>query len=165
MEKFSESSGLGISLEANSGHHYIRSVLPEGPVGRCGKLFSGDELVEVTSNRELVLPAVYQRRAACRRCLTATVGTPLRPLQRRLGHFVHILNNRSQVNGVSLIGETHKEVVRILKELPCSVYMTCCRPAPHQQQDIDAVQPDAEALSAMSKMKVRHFDQLNRAVD
>uniref|UniRef100_A0A8C5NF65 Multiple PDZ domain crumbs cell polarity complex component n=1 Tax=Gouania willdenowi TaxID=441366 RepID=A0A8C5NF65_GOUWI len=34
-------------LEANSGHHYIRSVLPEGPVGRCGKLFSGDELVEV----------------------------------------------------------------------------------------------------------------------
>ena len=47
MEKFSENSGLGISLEANSGHHYIRSVLPEGPVGRCGKLFSGDELVEV----------------------------------------------------------------------------------------------------------------------
>lgn len=47
MEKFSENSGLGISLEANSGHHYIRSVLPEGPVGRCGKLFSGDELLEV----------------------------------------------------------------------------------------------------------------------
>lgn len=47
VEKFSESSGLGISLEANSGHHYIRSVLPEGPVGRCGKLFSGDELLEV----------------------------------------------------------------------------------------------------------------------
>ena len=50
MEKFSENSGLGISLEANSGHHYIRSVLPEGPVGRCGKLFSGDELVEVGSH-------------------------------------------------------------------------------------------------------------------
>lgn len=47
MEKFSESSGLGISLEANNGHHYIRSVLPEGPVGCCGKLFSGDELLEV----------------------------------------------------------------------------------------------------------------------
>lgn len=47
MEKYSESSGLGISLEASSGHHYIRSVLPEGPVGRCGKLFSGDELLEV----------------------------------------------------------------------------------------------------------------------
>lgn len=46
VEKFSESSGLGISLEADSGHHYIRSVLPEGPVGRCGKLFSGDELLE-----------------------------------------------------------------------------------------------------------------------
>lgn len=47
VEKFSESSGLGISLEATGGHHYIRSVLPEGPVGRCGKLFSGDELLEV----------------------------------------------------------------------------------------------------------------------
>lgn len=49
MEKFSESSGLGISLEADGGHHYIRSVLPEGPVGRCGKLFSGDELLEVSA--------------------------------------------------------------------------------------------------------------------
>ena len=47
MEKYSENSGLGINLEANSGHHYIRSVLPEGPVGRCGKLFNGDELLEV----------------------------------------------------------------------------------------------------------------------
>ncbi|XP_060720252.1 multiple PDZ domain protein isoform X7 [Tachysurus vachellii] len=47
VEKFSENSGLGISLEANSGHHYICSVLPEGPVGRSGKLYSGDELLEV----------------------------------------------------------------------------------------------------------------------
>uniref|UniRef100_A0A7N9AR19 Multiple PDZ domain crumbs cell polarity complex component n=1 Tax=Mastacembelus armatus TaxID=205130 RepID=A0A7N9AR19_9TELE len=78
VEKFSESSGLGISLEANNGHHYIRSVLPEGPVGQCGKLFSGDELLEVS--------------------------------------------------GISLIGQTHKEVVRILKELPLRVHMTCCRP-------------------------------------
>uniref|UniRef100_A0A3Q1J1R3 Multiple PDZ domain crumbs cell polarity complex component n=1 Tax=Anabas testudineus TaxID=64144 RepID=A0A3Q1J1R3_ANATE len=88
VEKYSESSGLGISLEASSGHHYIRSVLPEGPVGRCGKLFSGDELLEVS--------------------------------------------------GISLIGETHKEVVRILKELPLRVYMTCCRPAPLLQTDMDS---------------------------
>uniref|UniRef100_A0A3Q2ZXF4 Multiple PDZ domain crumbs cell polarity complex component n=1 Tax=Kryptolebias marmoratus TaxID=37003 RepID=A0A3Q2ZXF4_KRYMA len=88
VEKFTESSGLGISLEASSGRHYIRSVLPEGPVGRCGKLFSGDELVEV--------------------------------------------------NGISLIGETHKEVVGILKELPVCVYMTCCRPAPDRRTDTGA---------------------------
>ncbi|XP_059210532.1 multiple PDZ domain protein [Centropristis striata] len=100
VEKYSESSGLGISLEANSGHHYIRSVLPEGPVGRCGKLFSGDELLEV--------------------------------------------------NGRSLIGETHKEVVRILKELPLCVYMTCCRPAPHLPTDIEAVQPEPDTLSTTS---------------
>ncbi|KAE8279054.1 Multiple PDZ domain protein Multi-PDZ domain protein 1 [Larimichthys crocea] len=103
VEKFSENSGLGISLEANSGHHYIRSVLPEGPVGRCGKLFSGDELLEV--------------------------------------------------NGISLIGETHKEVVRILKELPLCVYMTCCRPAPHLQTDLDTVQPESEVLSTTPELK------------
>ncbi|KAM4536532.1 multiple PDZ domain protein isoform 5-T5 [Odontesthes bonariensis] len=103
VEKFTENSGLGISLEANSGHHYIRSVLPEGPVGRCGKLFSGDELLEV--------------------------------------------------NGISLIGETHKEVVRILKELPLCVHMTCCRPAPDPPTDIDPVQPESEALSTASKVK------------
>uniref|UniRef100_A0AAQ5ZB59 Multiple PDZ domain protein n=1 Tax=Amphiprion ocellaris TaxID=80972 RepID=A0AAQ5ZB59_AMPOC len=103
VEKFTENSGLGISLEANSGHHYIRSVLPEGPVGRCGKLFSGDELLEV--------------------------------------------------NGISLIGETHKEVVRILKELPLCVYMTCCRPAPDLPPDMEAVQPKSEALSTASKLK------------
>ncbi|XP_072315432.1 multiple PDZ domain protein isoform X2 [Eucyclogobius newberryi] len=96
VEKFSESSGLGISLEVNSGHHYIRSVLPEGPVGRCGKLFSGDELLEV--------------------------------------------------NEISLIGESHKEVVRILKELPLGVYMTCCRPAPHLQTDMDSIVPESEDL-------------------
>ncbi|KAM9508172.1 multiple PDZ domain protein isoform 3-T3 [Guaruba guarouba] len=78
VNKYSESSGLGISLEATVGHHFIRSVLPEGPVGRSGKLFSGDELLEV--------------------------------------------------NEISLLGENHKDVVNILKELPVNVTMVCCRP-------------------------------------
>ncbi|KAM7075993.1 multiple PDZ domain protein isoform 1-T9 [Ciconia maguari] len=78
VNKFSESSGLGISLEATVGHHFIRSILPEGPVGRSGKLFSGDELLEV--------------------------------------------------NDISLLGENHKDVVNILKELPVNVTMVCCRP-------------------------------------
>lgn len=51
----------------------------------------------------------------------------------------------SQVNGISLIGETHKEVVRILKELPVCVYMTCCRPAPHMQTPAEPEQPQPEA--------------------
>ncbi|XP_073691685.1 multiple PDZ domain protein isoform X2 [Garra rufa] len=80
VEKFSENSGLGISLDMCAGHHILRSVLPEGPVGRSGKICSGDELLEV--------------------------------------------------NGIPLRGETHKEVVDILKELPVSVTMVCCRPAP-----------------------------------
>ncbi|XP_029941156.1 multiple PDZ domain protein isoform X2 [Salarias fasciatus] len=103
VEKFTEASGLGISLEASGGHHYIRSVLPEGPVGRCGKLFSGDELVEV--------------------------------------------------NSIPLIGETHKEVVRILKELPLHVYMTCCRPAPDLQTDLNTAQPQPDTLSTVTKIK------------
>ncbi|XP_077201172.1 multiple PDZ domain protein isoform X18 [Paroedura picta] len=92
VNKFSESSGLGISLEAPLGHHFIRSVLPEGPVGRCGKLFSGDELLEV--------------------------------------------------NGISLLGKNHKDVVNILKELPIKVTMVCCRAAapPISQSILDESQ-------------------------
>ncbi|KAM6170102.1 multiple PDZ domain protein [Rhynchocyon petersi] len=77
VSKFSENSGLGISLEATVGHHFIRSVLPEGPVGHSGKLFSGDELLEV--------------------------------------------------NGITLLGEDHQDVVNILKELPIEVTVVCCR--------------------------------------
>lgn len=48
--------GLGISLEGTvevengkevRPHHYIRSLLQDGPVGRSGKLKAGDELLEV----------------------------------------------------------------------------------------------------------------------
>ncbi|KAJ8247757.1 hypothetical protein GJAV_G00249950 [Gymnothorax javanicus] len=82
VERFSEGSGLGISLESRTGrpgHHYVCSVLQEGPVGRSGKIITGDQLLEV--------------------------------------------------NGIPLIGETHKEVVGLLKELPMCVYLVCSRPA------------------------------------
>ncbi|XP_010629277.1 multiple PDZ domain protein isoform X1 [Fukomys damarensis] len=91
VSKFSESSGLGISLEAAVGHHFIRSVLPEGPVGHSGKLFSGDELLEV--------------------------------------------------NGITLLGENHQDVVNILKELPIEVTMVCCRRTvpPIAQSELDSL--------------------------
>ena len=56
ISKFKEGGGLGISLEGTvekvdgaeqNPHHYIRSVLPNGPVGQNSKLVSGDELLEV----------------------------------------------------------------------------------------------------------------------
>lgn len=56
--KLSEGGGLGISLEGTVDvedgqevrpHHYIRSILPEGPVGTNAKLRSGDELLEVSA--------------------------------------------------------------------------------------------------------------------
>lgn len=62
LKKFAESSGLGISLEGTVDvengqevrpHHYIRSILPEGPVGQNKILCSGDELLEVNGYRLL----------------------------------------------------------------------------------------------------------------
>lgn len=56
LRKFERGGGLGISLEGTVDvedgrevrpHHYIRSILPDGPVGRDGRLRSGDELLEV----------------------------------------------------------------------------------------------------------------------
>lgn len=56
VSKFKEGGGLGISLEGTVDvengvelhpHHYIRSVVSDGPVGRNGRLQSGDELLEV----------------------------------------------------------------------------------------------------------------------
>ena len=57
MRKPDASSGLGISLEGTVDvedgkevrpHHYIRSILPGGPIGHNGVLKSGDELLEVS---------------------------------------------------------------------------------------------------------------------
>nr|XP_026493684.1 patj homolog [Vanessa tameamea] len=54
--------GLGISLEGTVDveggrevrpHHYVRSVLPEGPVGRANVHRPGDELLEVNGHRLL----------------------------------------------------------------------------------------------------------------
>lgn len=62
LKKFSEKGGLGISLEGTVDvedgqevrpHHYIRSILPEGPVGKNGTLQSGDELLEVNGYKLL----------------------------------------------------------------------------------------------------------------
>lgn len=56
ISKFRETGGLGISLEGTVDvedgkevrpHHYIRSVLKDGPVGMNERLRSGDELLEV----------------------------------------------------------------------------------------------------------------------
>ncbi|TRY58342.1 hypothetical protein DNTS_030965 [Danionella cerebrum] len=80
VEKFIESSGLGVSLESQDGHHYICSMLPEGPMGRAGIIHPGDQLLEV--------------------------------------------------NGFSLLGEAHKEVVSLLKELPVNVCVVCSRVVP-----------------------------------
>lgn len=67
LSKFQPSGGLGISLEGTVDveegrevrpHHYIRSILPEGPVGVNAILRSGDELLEVNGRKLLGLSHV-----------------------------------------------------------------------------------------------------------
>ncbi|XP_072526537.1 multiple PDZ domain protein isoform X2 [Salminus brasiliensis] len=102
VQKFSECSGLGVSLEARAGRHFICSILPEGPVGQCGFVRPGDQLLEV--------------------------------------------------NGIPLIGESHKEVLGLLKELPVDVCVVCCRllpPTPDEDdEDSDDVQFSLKDLIA-----------------
>ena len=56
MTKRAPGGGLGISLEGTVDveegvevrpHHYIRSILPCGPVGATRKFWNGDQLLEV----------------------------------------------------------------------------------------------------------------------
>jgi len=51
------------------------------------------------------------------------------------------------VNGIPLIGVTHKEVVSILKELPVSVYLVCSRIVPPSVLDSDEEEDDDVRLS------------------
>ncbi|XP_028301758.1 multiple PDZ domain protein-like [Gouania willdenowi] len=97
LERFSETSGLGISLEARAGHHYLCSILPEGPVGQSEKICIGDQILEV--------------------------------------------------NGIPLIGETHKEVVNILKELPMCVCLVCSRILPPSIPDSEEEDGDDACLT------------------
>uniref|UniRef100_A0A1A8FRV2 Multiple PDZ domain protein n=1 Tax=Nothobranchius korthausae TaxID=1143690 RepID=A0A1A8FRV2_9TELE len=111
LERFSETSGLGISLEARAGHHYLCSILPEGPIGQSGKIFIGDQILEV--------------------------------------------------NGIPLIGETHKEVVNILKELPMRVYLVCSRVVSPPIRDSDEEDNDEVCLS-LKELLAEFNDKLDQ---
>ncbi|KAM7394183.1 hypothetical protein PAMP_020997 [Pampus punctatissimus] len=111
LQRFSETSGLGISLEARAGHHYLCSVLPEGPVGQSNKIFNGDQILEV--------------------------------------------------NGIPLIGETHREVVNILKELPMCVCLVCSRIVPPVIPDSDEEEDDDVHLT-LKELLAEFNDKLDQ---
>lgn len=52
-----------------------------------------------------------------------------------------------QVNEIPLIGETHKEVVNILKELPMHVCLVCSRIVPPSVPDSDEDDEDDACLT------------------
>ncbi|KAJ8000543.1 hypothetical protein DPEC_G00181200 [Dallia pectoralis] len=97
VEKFGESLGLGVSLEARAGHHYLCSVLPEGPVGQSGKIHPGDQILEV--------------------------------------------------NGTPLIGESHRDVISVLRELPRNVVLVCCRIVPPKLRRGDDEEDEEEQVT------------------
>ncbi|CAJ1052199.1 multiple PDZ domain protein [Xyrichtys novacula] len=111
LERFAETSGLGISLEARAGHHYLCSVLPEGPIGQSGNVFAGDQILEV--------------------------------------------------NGIPLIGETHKEVVNILKELPVNVCLVCSRIVAPVIPDSDE-EDDEEVGLTLKELLAEFNDKLDQ---
>ncbi|XP_069386088.1 multiple PDZ domain protein isoform X2 [Paralichthys olivaceus] len=111
LERFSETSGLGISLEARAGHHYLCSVLPEGPIGQSHQIFTGDQILEV--------------------------------------------------NGIPLIGETHKEVVNLLKELPIHVYLVCSRVVPPSIPHSDE-EDDDEVHLTLKELLAEFNDKLDQ---
>lgn len=51
------------------------------------------------------------------------------------------------MNGIPLIGETHKEVVNILKELPVHVCLVCSRIVPPSVPDSDEEDEDDAHLT------------------
>ncbi|XP_063075915.1 multiple PDZ domain protein [Engraulis encrasicolus] len=106
VQKFSECSSLGVSLEARGGHHYICSMLPEAPLGQSGRVHVGDELLEV--------------------------------------------------NGICVVGETHKEVVSLLKELPLHVCLVACHPAPPPAQDGE---PEQETKMTLKEL-LQEFNEM-----
>ncbi|XP_059192636.1 multiple PDZ domain protein [Centropristis striata] len=112
LERFTETSGLGISLEVRAGHHYLCSVLPEGPVGQSGKIFVGDQILEV--------------------------------------------------NGIPLIGETHKEVVNILKELPTRVCLVCSHIVPPAIPDSDEEDDEDDVQLTLKELLAEFNDKLDQ---
>lgn len=60
-----------------------------------------------------------------------------------------------QVNGITLLGENHQDVVNILKELPIEVTMVCCRRTvpPTTQSELDSLDLcDTELTEKVSHM-------------
>lgn len=70
-----------------------------------------------------------------------------------------------QVNGIPLIGETHKEVVNILKELPMHVFLVCSRivtpviPDSDEEDDDDVRLTLKELLAEFNDKVKAHTDE------
>lgn len=135
LSKFQPSGGLGISLEGTVDveegrevrpHHYIRSILPEGPVGTNGVLRSGDELLEVNGRKLLGLSHVEVvailkelpqsvRMVCARRQLTSQLPLtqPADDDQERAAFSPRVSNYFSQCVPLKLISKFSSVVFRI----------------------------------------------------
>lgn len=69
-----------------------------------------------------------------------------------------------QVNGIPLIGETHKEVVNILKELPKRVCLVCSHVVPPAIPDSDE-EDDDDAHLTLKELLAEFNDKVRAHID
>lgn len=67
-----------------------------------------------------------------------------------------------QVNGIPLIGETHKEVVNILKEIPVHVCLVCARIIPPSVPDSEEEEDDDDASLTLKELLAGFNDKVRR---
>lgn len=67
-----------------------------------------------------------------------------------------------QLNGIPLIGETHKEVVNILKELPMHVCLVCSRIVPPTIPDSDEEDDDDDVRLTLKELLAEFNDKVEQ---
>ncbi|CAH1962923.1 unnamed protein product [Acanthoscelides obtectus] len=141
--------GLGISLEGTVDvedgvelrpHHYIRSILPEGPVGKNGKLGPGDELLEVNGQRLLGIKHVEVVKIL--RELPATVR--LVCSREHKNRVINTSQDREAFEARNILGGSLKNLLpqpeqRLIKALSDTSLNTSSSPSGADESNLDKV--------------------------
>lgn len=64
------------------------------------------------------------------------------------------------MNGISVVGETHKEVVSLLKELPIHVSLVCCHPVPPPNPTQMEEDEEERSLQLSLKELLQEFNEM-----
>ena len=175
LSKFKQNTGLGISLEGTvekvdgteqNPHHYIRSVLPNGPVGQHGKLQSGDELLEVNGKKLLGLyhtdvvsilkELPMNVRIVCARSTSQSTAVNTKPPDFMGGGGSSSLQRSSEMSSGSGLPSTSERLVKAKSDGSISSSGT----AEVSQQQMMAGGGGIDQERAVSKLKSRSLEPL-----